>query len=291
MQWSQRFADDSTMSTDAILVTGASTGIGHETAFLLAQRGYTVFAGVRKEGDREALEAEHPNIRPIILDVTVPADVARAIETIRESGATLRGLVNNAGIAVAGPLEFLPLESLRHQFEVNVYGPIAMAQAALPLLRETQGRIVVIGSIAGRISAPFVGPYSASKSAIASLTDAMRMELSPSGIRVSLLEFAAVKTPIWAKGRRGKDELVAKMPPQAMTYYGKIVNAVVAQTKHEEKVGMEPRVIAETVLHALTDAKPRERYVIGRQAKIQRVVAALPARTRDRLIKKAMGLD
>ena len=278
-------------STDAVIVTGASTGIGHATALLLAERGYTVFAGVRKEADREALEAEHERLRPIILDVTVPADVARAIDSVRESGATLRGLVNNAGIAVAGPLEYLPLEELRRQFEVNVYGPIAMAQAALPLLRETQGRIVVIGSIAGRMSAPFIGPYSASKAAIAALTDALRMELATSGIRVSLLEFAAVKTPIWAKGRRGKDVLVAQMPPQAMQHYGKLVNAVVATTKHEEQTGMDPRVIAETVLHALTDAQPRERYLVGRQAKIQAIVAALPARTRDRLIRKAMKLE
>ncbi len=278
------------MPNDAVLVSGASTGIGHAISMHLAHNGYTVYAGVRKEGDRERLEAEHARIHPIILDVTVPADVARAVQTVREAGDTLVGLVNNAGIAVAGPLEFLPLEALRLQFEVNTIAPIAMAQAALPLLRESRGRIVNIGSIAGRLSAPFVGPYSASKAAIASLTDALRQELARFGIAVSLLEFASVKTPIWEKGRAGRDALVASMPPQAMSLYGGLADAVVAQTEVEEREGMDPQVIAATVLAALRASKPRERYVIGRKARIQAVAAILPPSTRDRLVKQAMKL-
>lgn len=278
------------MENDAILITGASTGIGRETALLLARNGYTVFAGTRKEADREALEAEHPNVRPIILDVTVPADVSRAFDTIRESGTTLRALVNNAGIAVAGPLEYLPLEALRHQFEVNAIAPIAMTQAALELLRAGNGRVIFVGSIAGRISAPFVGPYSASKAALASLTDALRQELAPFGIPVSLLEFAAVKTPIWEKGRAGGNALAASMPPHAMERYGRLVNAIVQQTRREEREGMEPAIIAQTILAALRAPHPRERYLIGSRARVQAVAAILPPRTRDRLIKRAMGL-
>ena len=278
------------MSNNAILVTGASTGIGHATSMLLAQQGYSVYAGVRKEADRERMEAEHPNIRPIILDVTVPADLTRSAQTVRETGDTLVGLVNNAGVAVAGPLEYLPVEALRTQFEINTIAPIAMAQAALPMLRESHGRIVFIGSIAGRISAPFVGPYSASKAALASLVDALRQELVSAGIAVSLLEFAAVKTPIWEKGRTAKDVMVASMPPQAMTHYGKMVDAIVAQTRREEREGMDPSIIANTVLAALRAPKPRERYVVGSKAQIQAVVAMLPPRTRDSLIKKAMQL-
>jgi NAD(P)-dependent dehydrogenase (short-subunit alcohol dehydrogenase family) len=278
------------MANDAVLVTGASTGIGHAIAMHLAANGYTVYAGVRKEGDRERLEAEHTRIRPVILDVTVPADVTRAVQTVRENGDTLSGLVNNAGVAIAGPLEFLPLEALRQQFEINVIAPIAMTQAALPLLRETRGRIVNVGSIAGRLSAPFVGPYSASKAAIASLTDALRQELARFGIAVSLLEFASVKTPIWQKGRAGRDVLVASMPPQAMTFYGALTDAVIAQTRVEEREGMDPQVIAATVLAALRAPKPRERYVIGRKAKIQAVAAMLPPSTRDALVKRVMKL-
>src|SRR5215469_13970934 len=236
---------------EAIIVTGASTGIGNATGKRLADAGYLVFAGVRKEADRERVATEHENFRAIILDVTVPADVTRAIDSVRASGAELRAIVNNAGIAVAGPLEFLPIEALRNQFEVNVFGPFALAQAALPLLRETRGRIVFIGSIAGRLSAPFVGPYSASKGALALLADALRQELSPFGIRVSLLEFASVKTPIWEKGRAGKDALVAQMPPQALTHYGRLVDAIVDQTRREEREGMDPDTIATTVLDAI----------------------------------------
>jgi NAD(P)-dependent dehydrogenase (short-subunit alcohol dehydrogenase family) len=274
----------------AVIVTGASSGIGHETAMLLAREGYVVLAGVRKEADRERLEGEHANVRPIILDVTVPADVSRAIESVRETGASLCGLVNNAGIAVAGPLEFLPLDDLRYQFDVNTFGPIAMAQAALPLLRENNGRIVFIGSIAGRISAPFVGPYSASKAALAMLADALRQELANAGIGVSLLEFASVKTPIWEKGRAAKDATVAKLPPAATVLYGKVLDAIVKQTRREEAEGMDPALIAQTVLAALRAPKPRERYVIGRKAQIQAVVAMLPAATRDTLIKRTMQL-
>ncbi|HET9029929.1 MAG TPA: SDR family oxidoreductase [Candidatus Aquilonibacter sp.] len=275
---------------DSIIVTGASSGIGYATACALAESGYLVFAGVRKEADRERLSAVHENLRPIIFDVTVPADVERAVETVRLSGSPLRAIVNNAGVAVAGPLEFLPIEALRNQFEINVFAPIALTQAALPLLRETHGRIVFIGSIAGRLSAPFVGPYSASKGALAMLADALRQELAPFGVAVSLLEFASVKTPIWAKGRAGKDALVAQMPPQALAHYGKLVDAIVAQTRREEDEGMDPSVIAQTVKAAIEAPRPRERYVIGRKAKIQSIAAMLPPRTRDALVKKAMQL-
>lgn len=275
---------------EAIIVTGASSGIGHATAKRLADEGYLVFAGVRKEDDRQRLSNEHERFHPIILNVTVPADVARAIESVRSSGSELRAIVNNAGIAVAGPLEFLPIEALRNQFEVNVFGPFALAQAALPLLRETRGRIVFIGSIAGRMAAPFVGPYSGSKAALALMVDSLRQELASAGVAVSLLEFASVKTPIWAKGRASKDELMAQMPPEALTYYGQLVNAIVAQTKREEREGLDPAIIANSVFHAITAPAPRERYVIGRKAKIQAIAAVLPAKTRDRLVKKVMHL-
>lgn len=275
---------------ESVIVTGASSGIGYETAMLLAREGYLVFAGVRKEADRERVEAQHPNLRPIILDVAVPADPVRAMETVRASGSPLRALVNNAGIAVAGPLEYLPLESLRMQFEINAIGPIALAQAALPMLRESRGRLVFIGSIAGRLSAPFVGPYSASKAALASLVDALRQELASTGIGVSLLEFAAVKTPIWQKGREYKDEMTGKMPPQALQHYARAIDAIVAQTRREEAEGMDPRVIAATVLAAIRAEHPRERYLIGKKAKMQAVAAMLPPRMRDKLVKSAMKL-
>jgi NAD(P)-dependent dehydrogenase (short-subunit alcohol dehydrogenase family) len=275
---------------ESIIVTGASTGIGFASAMRLAQEGFLVFAGVRKEADRQRMSVVHENVRPIILDVTVPADVTRAVEAVRVSGLPLRAIVNNAGIAVAGPLEYLPLEALRDQFEVNVMGPVALAQAALPLLRETRGRIIFIGSIAGRLSAPFVGPYSASKSALAMLADALRQELAPFGIGVSLLEFASVKTPIWKKGRQAKDELLAQMPPQALAHYGRFVDAIVDQTHREEREGLDPAVIADSVLSAIRLKRAPERYIIGRKARVQSIAALLPPRARDALVKRAMKL-
>lgn len=276
--------------SEAVLVTGASSGIGHATARYLAENGYTVFAGVRKEADRERVESEHVNLRPIILDVTVPADITRAVDSINASGLPLVGVVNNAGIAVAGPLEYLALEEIRKQFEINVYAPIAVAQATLPLLRKTSGRLVFVGSIGGRISAPFIGPYSGSKAALAMLVDSLRQELAPSGVRVSLLEFAAVKTPIWEKGRNDGDRLLATMPPEALKVYGAMANAIIKQTAREEEDGLDPRVIAATILQALRVPKPRERYLIGRRARIQAVVAILPPSTRDKLVKSVMRL-
>jgi len=278
------------MNNEAVLVTGASTGIGYETTLHLASAGYTVYAGARKEADRERLEAVHPAVRPIILDVTVPADITRAVETIAASGLPLRGVINNAGVAVAGPLEFLPLEEIRRQFEINVFAPVAVAQAALPLLRASTGRLIFVGSIAGRLSAPFVGPYSSSKAALASLVDALRQELAPSGIHTSLLEFASVKTPIWQKGREGKDRLVGMMPAAALERYGPLVDAIVKQTEREEREGMDPTLIATTIVQALRAARPRERYLIGKKAKIQAIVAVLPPSVRDRLVKSAMRL-
>ncbi len=274
----------------AIVVTGASTGIGHAAAVRLAEAGFVVFAGVRKESDARAKDALHANVRPVLLDVTNAESIAAAFAVIRESRLPLCGLLNNAGIAVGGPLEYLPVDALRRQFEVNVIGTIAVTQAAIPFLRATRGRVVTIGSIAGRFGAPFVGPYNASKAAIATLVDSLRLELAPFGIRAVLFEFAAVKTPIWEKGRALKDELEGSLPEQARRDYAPIIEAVVRQIGHEERRGLEPSLIANVILTAFTTRSPRARYVIGRQAKIQAAIALLPHKTRDNMIRKVLRL-
>ncbi|HTA38530.1 MAG TPA: SDR family oxidoreductase [Candidatus Acidoferrales bacterium] len=277
--------------TRAILVTGASTGIGHATALRLAEAGFTVFAGVRKESDAREKDALHENIRPVLLDVTNAEQIAATFAVIRESGLPLYGLLNNAGIAVGGPIEYLPIDALRRQFEVNVFGTIAVTQAAIPFLRATRGRIVTIGSIAGRFGAPFVGPYGASKAAVAVLMDSARIELAPYGIRTVLFEFAAVKTPIWEKGRALKNELAGSLPAQAIQDYAPFIEAMTRQIEHEERGGLEPSLIADAVLTAFTAPSPRARYVIGRQAKMQAAVALLPHKTRDNMIRKVLGLS
>jgi NAD(P)-dependent dehydrogenase (short-subunit alcohol dehydrogenase family) len=279
------------MTQQAVLISGASSGIGAATALKLANDGYVVFAGTRSDADAERTAALHPAIRAIRLDVTDSQGIANAAAEVRATGIPLYATINNAGIAIGGPLEFLPVDRLREQFEVNVFGAIALTQATLPMLREGKGRVVMIGSIAARLPAPFIGPYSASKAALASLTHSLRMELAPSGIFVSLFEFAAVKTPIWAKGRALKDQLVERLPHAARERYGRVIESIGAQLNHEERVGMDPSILASAIAGALTSPSPRELYLIGAHARLQAAVAQLPHSIRDRLIRKVMRLD
>ncbi|MHB8355308.1 MAG: SDR family oxidoreductase [Vulcanimicrobiaceae bacterium] len=274
----------------AVVVTGSSSGIGRATALALAGNGWLVFGGVRSEADGERLAALHPNLRPVILDVTNAADLAEAARSVALRGVPLRGVVSNAGVAVAGPLEFLPLDAVRRQFEVNVFGALAVTQTFMPLLRTTRGRLVFVGSIAGRLSPPFVAPYAASKHALAALADSLRVELHDSGVRVVLVEPGPVATPIWEKGRAGKDALIASMPPEAMRYYARALAALAAQAGEEERRGMQADDVARAIERALTAPRPRARYLLGRPARIQAAIALLPEDLRDRLIRKAMKL-
>ena len=276
---------------EAVVVSGASTGIGLATAQLLAQRGYVVFAGIRSDADAARLEALHSNITAVALDITNLEQIEAAARTVRERAVPLRGLVNNAGIAVAGPLEFLPLERLRTQLEVNVIAQLALTQAMLPLLRETSGRVVFIGSISGRLPLPFVAPYAASKFALRALAGGLRMELRSAGIAVSLIEPGGVRTPIWKKGRDAREEMAGQLPPQAVALYGRAIEAMVEQTRNEEKNGMDAEVVAGVILRALTARKPRTRYLVGVQARAQSVIARLPDGLQENLILKVLKLS
>lgn len=276
--------------SNGILVTGASSGIGYATAQLLADAGFTVFAGVRREADARRLGALHGNIRPVLMDVTAPEQVAAAADAILISGIALQGVVNNAGIAVAGPLEYLPIDMLRRQFEINVFGALAVTQAMLPLLRSARdARVVFMSSISGQIAPPFVGPYASSKFALEAMADALRMELSAFDIRVSLVQPGNVRTPIWQKGRDAKDALIAMLPKHAITHYGDAVEALLSATEHEERTGIEPEIVARAVLRALTDARPKARYPVGSPPAWQRTMASLlPEPIRDRLILRTV---
>src|SRR5919198_2886732 len=211
------------MALGSCLITGASTGIGEACALRLDARGWRVFAGVRREEDAARLRSQlSERSQPVIVDVTDPASIARATATVssvlKEEG--LAGLVNNAGIAVAGPLEFLSLEEFRRQLEVNVTGQLAVTQACLPQLRRGRGRIVFMGSIAGRVTFPMMGPYSASKHALEALADALRVELQPWGMHVSIVEPGSIATPIWRKGEEAAAQASARFPPAADHLYG-----------------------------------------------------------------------
>jgi NAD(P)-dependent dehydrogenase (short-subunit alcohol dehydrogenase family) len=274
------------MAGGTVVITGASTGIGHAAAVRLAAAGFTVYAGVRTEADAERLRAA--GLRPLTVDVTDHATIAAAAAEVGEAvgSAGLAGLVNNAGIAVSGPLEFIPVESWRHQLEVNVIGQVATIQAFLPLLRSGHGRIVNVSSIGGRIALPLVGPYAASKFALEAISDSLRRELRGQGIEVSVVEPGGVKTPIWDKGLSAADEVEAATPPEGHRLYGGMIGALRRQVEQiATKTGMEPEEVAEPILHALTAKKPRTRYLVGREAKLRwRIAKRVPDRVFDRLI-------
>jgi NAD(P)-dependent dehydrogenase (short-subunit alcohol dehydrogenase family) len=280
----------SAASRGAVVVTGASTGIGASAAERLARDGFAVFAGVRSDADAASVEALHPNVRSLRLDVTDPASVAAAATTVAGANVPLRGLVNNAGIAVAGPLEFLPLDLLRRQFEVNFFGTLAVTQAFLPLLRPARGRIVFVGSISGRLAVPFIAPYSTSKFALRAAADALRIELRQAGIAVALIEPSSVKTPIWQKGRDSKAELLAALPPEALDAYGDQIESVYAATEGEERGGMPVELVSDAIAHALTASKPRANYLLGARGRAGALLAVLPASLRDRAVRRSMRL-
>jgi NAD(P)-dependent dehydrogenase (short-subunit alcohol dehydrogenase family) len=275
--------------SEGVLVTGSSTGIGYATATLLAREGYLVFAGVRTQADAERVEGAHKNIRAVMLDVRHRTDIVESIVRIEESGVELYAVVNNAGIAVAGPLEYLPIDEVHRQFDVNVFGALAVTQAALPLLRRRRGRIVFMSSVSGQIAPPLLGPYAASKFAIEAFADSLRMELAPFGVSVSVVQPGNVKTPIWEKGRREKDELTARMPAHAHAQYGAAIENLVRITEREERTGIEADAVAQTVLLILRSKRPRARYAVGSPPGWQRRMAALlPEHLRDRLIARSL---
>jgi NAD(P)-dependent dehydrogenase (short-subunit alcohol dehydrogenase family) len=274
--------------TASVVVTGASSGIGEAAALDLAQRGYVVYAGVRGDADARRIAAAHANLRAVRLDVTDANAIAAAVQTVESGGVQLLGIVNNAGIAVAGPLEFLPLDDLRRQFEVNVFGALAVTQAFLPLLRARgSGRVVFVGSISGRLTPPLLGPYSSSKHALRAAANALRYELAPARIRVALIEPGSVKTPIWAKGRAASDEMLARLPAAAEAPYGASLRNLVTVTEVEERNGMPVGVVVDAIRHALLDPKPKASYLLGFPARAGAIVGAIPA-LRDRLFARMM---
>lgn len=270
-----------------VVITGASTGIGAACALYLAARGMQVFAGVRDPADGDALRAQGSSrITPVQLDVTDHASILAAADLIQSAvGASgLGGLVNNAGIAVGGPLEVLPLEAIRRQFEVNVIGAIAVTQTLLPVLRKGRGRIVNIGSIAGRIPLPFVGPYSMSKSALDAMTTALRLELDAWGIDVSLVEPGAIATPIWQKSTAAVDALQPAIGQDAWAMYSEQFARVRAVGAEAERHAISADAVARAVNHALTARRPKLRYLVGADARLRACVAALlPQRAQDAL--------
>jgi NAD(P)-dependent dehydrogenase (short-subunit alcohol dehydrogenase family) len=277
-----------------VLITGASTGIGAACALACAKQGMTVFAGVRSVDAGNALKTHAARgVIPVQLDVTDHDSITKAADTVRTQvgEAGLWGLVNNAGIAIGSPLELVPLKQLRRQLEVNVIGQIAVTQAVLPLLRRGRGRIINMGSIAGRSTIPMMGPYSASKHALEALTDALRLELYPWGIEVSIVEPGAVATPIWDKSLKTSLDVEDEIPVEGKRLYHAAAERIREAVGRVSERAIPAEAVVRAVLHALTARRPRTRYLVGRDAKIRALMLRwLPDRMQDWILKKVLNL-
>jgi len=277
----------------SVVITGASTGIGWATAKLLLTRGFRVFGSVRKPADADRLKTElGANFTPLLFDVTDEAAVLAAAREVRTAlnGETLAGLVNNAGIAVAGPVLELAADEFRRQLEVNVIGPIIATQAFGPLLgsdpslKGPKGRIVMISSVAGKTGNPLTAGYAASKHAIEGLSESLRREMMPFGIDVVIIAPGAVKTPIWSKAQ-DVDMAAYKNSP-----YFPALEKAQAFTKHLSEIGLPPEKVAEAIANALTSAHPKVRYQLTPDPMRHLITGLLPKRMVDKIIAKRLGL-
>lgn len=270
-----------------VVITGASTGIGEATALGLDRAGFRVFAGVRKPEDGERLKAQASERLRVIepLDVTDSAQIAAAATTVAaELGSEpLRGLVNNAGVGAGGPLEALDLEDFRQSLEVNTLGAIAMAQAFIPMLRRSKGRIVNMTSIGGRVAQPFAGPYIASKFALEGVNDVMRLELIEWDIDVIAIEPGTISTPIWEKSADAAAKMLANMAPELRDLYGKRAQKFEKVLQRQNKRGAPPEKVAEAVEKALTAKRPSTRYLVGDARFLLAAKLVVPARLLDKL--------
>jgi NAD(P)-dependent dehydrogenase (short-subunit alcohol dehydrogenase family) len=277
----------------SVVVTGASSGIGRACAIDLANQGFVVFAGIRKSKDAEELRAfGNPRLIPIEIDVTKKATIVAALATVQAAVGErgLDGLVNNAGIATAAPIEYVTNDDLRHHFEVNVFGQVAVTQTFLPLIRRAGGRIVNIGSVGSHITMPFGGALCASKSAFKSLNDALRLELRPFGVRVCLVEPGAIATPGVDKTLGDVEAVIRAMPTEGAERYAEEIRAFARLGHERESHGSPPEVVAAAVRHALTSRRPRVRYPVGKHAAmLQTLARVLPDTVLDQLRLRIFG--
>ena len=274
----------------AVLITGASTGIGRAAALRLDGAGWRVFAGVRREEDAAALAGVASNrLLPLILDVTEAEQIAAAAERIEaEAGGRLDGLVNNAGVAIPGPLETLAIEDFRRQVEINLTGHVAVTQALLPSIRSARGRIVFVSSIGGRVALPLTGAYHAAKFGIEAVGDVFRQELRPWDIAVAIVEPGSIDTPIWERGERTADEIGTV---ERETLYGKAVEGYRKAIRETAERGIPPERVAKAIEHALTSGHPRARYLVGLEARLAaRAKLLIPTRIFDRIVARKMNL-
>jgi NAD(P)-dependent dehydrogenase (short-subunit alcohol dehydrogenase family) len=278
----------------AVVVTGASTGIGRACALALDADGFRVYAGVRRDEDGRALREACTRLEPVHIDVTDADSIASMTERVtRETGdAGLAGLVNNAGTTLPGPIQYLPLDAFRGQLEVNLTGPLAVTVSLLPLLCKARGRVVNVTSAAGRIAVPLMAPYVAAKHAMEGLSDVMRLEFGRLGIHVAVVEPGYVATAMRDKLQRDTDAVIRSLPAEGRTRYARQLTALAETISHHAANGSPPDVVAAAVTHAVTSRRPRTRYPVGAGARrLLTVRRLLSDRWFDRVILRVANLE
>jgi NAD(P)-dependent dehydrogenase (short-subunit alcohol dehydrogenase family) len=273
----------------SVLITGASRGIGRTTAVHLAQAGWDVIGTVRSADDAAALEAAgNGRITAVTLDVT---DAAQIDGLDAALPAQLDAVVNNAGVVVGGPVEGLPVDELRRQFEINVFGQIAVTQAVLPRLRTSRGRVVFVSSVSGRISTPMTGAYNASKFALEALGDALRLEVKPWGINVSLIEPAQTDTDLWRKADEALDATLESISAEHQALYAKHLAGFRKTIPISQKLASPADGVAKAIERALTAKRPKARYVVGAAPKVQAALMNVtPVAIGDPILSKLTGM-
>ncbi len=277
----------------SVVVTGASTGIGAACAQYLDERGFRVFATVRKQEDADRIAAlGSARLEPLFLDVTDGSSIATAARSVDAAlgGGDLAGLVNNAGVSIDVPLECVDIGALRRQLEVNSIAPVAVTQAFLPLLRRARGRVVNVSSVQGRIASPLSGPYCMSKFALEAFTDCLRQELADWGMHVASVQPGAIATAMWDKARQY--DWAADASKQDLDLYGKAYQAFRKFEEQNASSAVPCDAVSRAILHALTARRPRTRYLVGRDAQLYgRLAQVFPDRFVDWITRKVMGLD
>jgi len=265
-----------------VLVTGA---------LRLDRLGHRVYAGVRSREHAHGLRQRgSERMVPVFLDVTDQAQIDAVAGRIAGGGGSLDGVVHNTGIGRGGPLEYLPLETWREQLEVNVPGQVAVTKAMPPCIRAAHGRIVFMGSISGKVATQLTGPYGASKFAIEAIGESLHSELRPWGISVSVVEPAAVKTPIWDKTRQEADRLERTLPEEARTRYARHIAAIRKGIQIQQRHAASPDTVAAVVEHARFSRRPKTRYLAGADARVQALLVRwLPGRPREAIIRRFAG--
>jgi NAD(P)-dependent dehydrogenase (short-subunit alcohol dehydrogenase family) len=270
-----------------VVITGTSTGIGRAAVERMAAEGWTVYAGVRKEADGDQLRTEVAgDVRPVLIDVTNRDQIAAltALLTDELGARGLDALVNNAGVAQGGAVETATEDEWRWHFDVNVFGLVNLTRELIPLLRAARGRVVNVASIAGRIAAPMMGPYSAGKHAVEAISESLRFEVEDFGMHVSCVEPGEIATAIWAKGDEQMAQVMATMDPAAAERYSRHVDMLYGFLADGAKRGIPASRVADAIHHSLTASRPKHRYLVGPDAKLVGVVSRLPDRLRKRML-------